>query len=48
MRFMNIPIDSLRDVSIKDMGRRLASVLLSARLGMGTSHLHFQKGGVDL
>ena len=33
---------------MSEIGRRLTSVLLSAFFGMGTSHLHFQKGGVDL
>ena len=33
---------------MREMGRRLISVLLSAFLGIGTSHLHFQKVGVDL
>ena len=45
---IKIPTQSFRDASIREMGRRFASVFVSAFLGMGTSHLHFQNGGVDL
>ena len=45
---MKMPTQSFRDVSIREMGRRLLRVLLSAFLGIGTSYLHFQKMGVDL
>jgi hypothetical protein len=33
---------------MREMGRRLISVFVSAFLGMGTSQRHFQKDGVDL
>ena len=45
---IKIPTQSFRDASIREMGLRFASVFVSAFLGMGTSHLHFQNGGVDL
>ena len=46
--FMKMPIHSLREASMREMGRRLISVFVSAFLGIGTSQRHFQKDGVDL
>ena len=45
---MKMPIQSFREASMSEMGRRLISVFVSAFLGMGTSQRHFHSVGVDL